>query len=304
MRKAFELDRTPDVDGLLRVVDRVYAAGCAETLWHQPLDELCRVGNFGGCALTSVDPPKQGAIIRASHGLRARASGGAGAIRVPRNPLLTDDVLRSPAGAIWHDQRLMSPELSATTPFWPPWMQADGFVSWICVVVDREDREVVCLEVFLRPRGASSHRTAVDLLARLAPHLTRAWRHAKAAQRIPQQGADLAAGAPPSAAQPPASPSSQVTAAIVQLRAAFGLSKAEARLALHLSAGASLASMAKAFDVKLSTIRSQLQQVFEKTGTTRQAELVALLLNHGYVGSNEPVSQSAWGRASYSIAAL
>jgi DNA-binding CsgD family transcriptional regulator len=141
-------------------------------------------------------------------------------------------------------------------------------------------------------------------LARLAPHLTRAWRHAKAAQRIPQQGADLAAGAPPSAAQPPASPSSQVTAAIVQLRAAFGLSKAEARLALHLSAGASLASMAKAFDVKLSTIRSQLQQVFEKTGTTRQAELVALLLNHGYVGSNEPVSQSAWGSASYSIAAL
>ena len=82
---------------------------------------------------------------------------------------------------------------------------------------------------------------------------------------------------------------------MVQLRAAFGLSKAEARLALHLSAGASLASMAKAFDVKLSTIRSQLQQVFEKTGTSRQAQLVALLLSHGYVGPNEPVSESDWG---------
>jgi DNA-binding CsgD family transcriptional regulator len=71
--------------------------------------------------------------------------------------------------------------------------------------------------------------------------------------------------------------------ALVQLRSQFGLTKAEARLALSLAAGASLPSMAKAFDVKLTTVRSQLQQVFAKTGTSRQAELVAVLLSHGYV---------------------
>jgi DNA-binding CsgD family transcriptional regulator len=71
--------------------------------------------------------------------------------------------------------------------------------------------------------------------------------------------------------------------AVIRLRAEFGLTKAEARLALYLAAGVSLPSMAKAFDVKLTTIRSQLQQIFGKTGTTRQAELVALLLSHGYV---------------------
>ena len=93
-------------------------------------------------------------------------------------------------------------------------------------------------------------------------------------------------------------------AAMVRLRAEFGLSKAEARLASYLAAGASLPSMAKAFDVKLTTIRSQLQQVFSKTGTSRQPELVALLLSHGYVDPIELVQEPAGGRAYYGIPAL
>jgi DNA-binding CsgD family transcriptional regulator len=67
-----------------------------------------------------------------------------------------------------------------------------------------------------------------------------------------------------------------------RLRAEFGLTKAEARLALRVAEGSSLASAAQAFDVKLTTIRSQLQQVFAKTGTSRQTELVAMLLSRGY----------------------
>jgi DNA-binding CsgD family transcriptional regulator len=67
-----------------------------------------------------------------------------------------------------------------------------------------------------------------------------------------------------------------------RLRAEFGLTKAEARLALRLAEGSTLASAAQAFEVKLTTIRSQLQQVFAKTGTARQTELVATLLSRGY----------------------
>ena len=93
-------------------------------------------------------------------------------------------------------------------------------------------------------------------------------------------------------------------AAMIRLRAAFGLSKAEARLAFYLAAGASLASMADAFDVKLTTIRSQLQQVFSKTGTGRQAELVALLLSRGYVDPIEPVQEPAGPQPGYTIRAL
>jgi hypothetical protein len=45
---------------------------------------------------------------------------------------------------------------------------------------------------------------------------------------------------------------------------------------------ASPASAALAFNVKLTTIRSQLQQVFAKTGTSRQTELVSMLLGRGH----------------------
>jgi DNA-binding CsgD family transcriptional regulator len=95
---------------------------------------------------------------------------------------------------------------------------------------------------------------------------------------------------------------------VIRLRAEYGLTKAEARLASNLADGASLPSMAQAFDVKLTTIRSQLQQVFAKTGTSRQAELVALLLSHGYVSENrgpvEPAHKAAGQRSSRGIPAL
>jgi DNA-binding CsgD family transcriptional regulator len=54
----------------------------------------------------------------------------------------------------------------------------------------------------------------------------------------------------------------------------FDLTPAEARLVVHLVAGASLRSCAKALGIKYETVRSCLKSVFRKTGTHRQAELV------------------------------
>ena len=44
-------------------------------------------------------------------------------------------------------------------------------------------------------------------------------------------------------------------------------------------AGQSLEEYASAANVTLNTVRSQLKALFQKTGTKRQAELVALLNN-------------------------
>jgi DNA-binding CsgD family transcriptional regulator len=55
----------------------------------------------------------------------------------------------------------------------------------------------------------------------------------------------------------------------------FGLTAAEARLALALSMGQDLDSAAAAFGVSRQTVRSQLKTIFAKTGWRRQAELVA-----------------------------
>jgi DNA-binding CsgD family transcriptional regulator len=58
-----------------------------------------------------------------------------------------------------------------------------------------------------------------------------------------------------------------------------GLTRAEARLALELLRGNSLAEAARHLGVTRNTVKSQLQRIFEKTGVTRQSELVRLLMD-------------------------
>jgi DNA-binding CsgD family transcriptional regulator len=54
----------------------------------------------------------------------------------------------------------------------------------------------------------------------------------------------------------------------------FDLTPSQARLVVHLVAGSSLRSCAKALGIKYETARGYLKSVFQRTGTHRQAELV------------------------------
>lgn len=63
------------------------------------------------------------------------------------------------------------------------------------------------------------------------------------------------------------------------LRSLFDLTVSEARVARGLAGGESLDAIAAHGGVARNTVRSQLQQVMEKTGCTRQAEVTALLSN-------------------------
>ena len=58
----------------------------------------------------------------------------------------------------------------------------------------------------------------------------------------------------------------------------FGLTAAEARLAVALCRGATLDEIASEREVSAHTIRTQLKSLFAKTGTNRQTELVARLM--------------------------
>ena len=62
------------------------------------------------------------------------------------------------------------------------------------------------------------------------------------------------------------------------LRSHFGLTQAEARLALHLVAGETLRCAAVKLSISYETARSQLKSIFKKTRTHRQAELVIVVL--------------------------
>ncbi|HEV8390466.1 MAG TPA: helix-turn-helix transcriptional regulator [Dongiaceae bacterium] len=69
------------------------------------------------------------------------------------------------------------------------------------------------------------------------------------------------------------------------LRSAFSLSPAEARLLRLLATGASLRQASEIVGVSYSTVMSQLKSCFQKTGTHRQAELVALAVRLGSSGA-------------------
>jgi DNA-binding CsgD family transcriptional regulator len=58
---------------------------------------------------------------------------------------------------------------------------------------------------------------------------------------------------------------------IDRLRSHFGLTPAEARLALHLVAGETLRSAAVNLGISYETTRSSLKKIFAKTQTCRQA---------------------------------
>lgn len=62
------------------------------------------------------------------------------------------------------------------------------------------------------------------------------------------------------------------------LRCHFGLTSAEARLALRLVAGETLRSAAVKLSISYETARTSLKKIFGKTRTCRQAELVIVIL--------------------------
>jgi DNA-binding CsgD family transcriptional regulator len=63
-----------------------------------------------------------------------------------------------------------------------------------------------------------------------------------------------------------------------QLAAAFGLTGAEAKLAAQLANGEDLRAAAENLRISYATARARLAEVFQKTSTRRQAELVRLIL--------------------------
>ena len=65
-----------------------------------------------------------------------------------------------------------------------------------------------------------------------------------------------------------------------QLRQLYGLTGAEARVAEAVLNCDGLADVALKLGVSLSTVRTLLQRVFEKTDTHRQADLVKLMMAH------------------------
>lgn len=75
------------------------------------------------------------------------------------------------------------------------------------------------------------------------------------------------------------------------LRASFGLTNAEARLALKLRDGLTLSEAAQYLGVRLNTVRAHLRAIFEKIGVSRQSHLIRALSEIAVL-SSQPIAAS------------
>ncbi|MCC3304507.1 hypothetical protein [Sneathiella sp. HT1-7] len=73
-------------------------------------------------------------------------------------------------------------------------------------------------------------------------------------------------------------PAEPVELSVESICKLYGLTPAEGRLALGLTNGHKLDDLAEQWGVSMHTVRSQLRQVFRKTDTSRQSEVVKLIL--------------------------
>lgn len=88
----------------------------------------------------------------------------------------------------------------------------------------------------------------------------------------------------------------------------WGLTPAEARIAMALLAGRTPGEIAVWYRVSESTVRTQIRAVFDKTGTRRQGELIKMLVSAGVpvsvragVGQAVTTNPDADGSAAHAI---
>jgi DNA-binding CsgD family transcriptional regulator len=104
---------------------------------------------------------------------------------------------------------------------------------------------------------------------------------AAAVVALPPEAPDAAGTGGRTAAVFVADPARPARPSARQLRERFGLTAAEAALAIEAAEGDGLPACARRLGICPTTARTHLGHVFEKTGARRQAELVRLLLGLG-----------------------
>ena len=86
-------------------------------------------------------------------------------------------------------------------------------------------------------------------------------------------------------------PANRRSIPLSQIMDAYGLTRAEARVALAASSGNTVIETAQLLKLSPNTIKTHLRRVFAKTATARQAELAGLIASVGSVHVLVPEGQ-------------
>jgi DNA-binding CsgD family transcriptional regulator len=220
--------------------------------WPNCLNALVELAGVDACGLLLYE-------CAGGHSQVVAAAGRGFTSERPIQKLAIDEALwRSTPGEIW------------TAPRGAENGRPDGLQVCGYAVLDRDSAHILYLEFRHRRADRALADSAKRRLENVLPHLHRACR-----LRRSIVGDDLLRFAAPDRVQPTAPPGLPIE---LRLRRRFRLSKAEARVATLLADGLAPRMIADRLNVSIHTVRSQLQAIFNKTDTSRQAELTSLIL--------------------------
>ena len=241
-----------DHEAVFIALDRAYGLIDGSAAWPDCLGALIEPTGVEAARLMLYDCNRGQSHVVEAAGVTAESKD-----RFVQDQDIDDALWRSTPGDVW-----LPPRKNAQHP--------SGLNRLGYSVLDRDSMHILYLEFLRRGADASDSSGARQLLKTVLPHLHRACRLHRSIT-----GDDLVAFAAPDLAQTSSSAGLPVE---LRLRRRFRLSKAEARVATLLSDGLAPRMIADKLNVSIHTVRSQLQAIFSKTDTSRQAELTSLIL--------------------------
>lgn len=243
--------QTSDHADVFAAIDRAYGLIDGSAAWPDCLEALIEMAGIEASRLLLYDCSRGQSHIVEAAGLHLEKG------RLIQNIDIDEALWQSAPGKVWLPPRGTG-------------QQASDFELFGCSVLDRDNAHILYLEFLKRRSGADLPAGSKHLLQTVLPHLHRACRLHRSIT-----GDDLSAFATPDIAHPLPAAGLPVE---LRLRRRFRLSKAEARVATLLSDGLAPRMIADRLNVSIHTVRSQLQAIFNKTDTSRQAELTSLIL--------------------------
>ena len=243
---------------VLSTLDRTYGLIDGSTRWSDYLESLINLVDIQSCSLYLYDCARSQSRLIEAKGDGRRDTGA------PNKVTLDDFLWRSQPGTVWLPFAHLRSESAAMVNGAPSrggHLRGEGYA-----VIDRDQTHIL----YLAFSGRELARNSSPLLEKVLPHVHRACRLQRS-----MRGMRLLQLVDPDRSKGMDTTNMPVE---LRLRRRFKLSKAEARVAKLLAEGLAPRMIADRLHVSIHTVRSQLQSIFQKTDTCRQAELTSLLL--------------------------
>jgi len=251
--------KSQDHTDVFSTLDRTYGLIDGSARWSDCLDAMVGFTDIHGCSLFLYDCGQSQSQVIETQGDGPRESSSV------TDASFNDFLWRSTPGKIWASPGNGSAFAIDSIRGGTQSLDAKGYA-----VIDRDHTHILYLAFYSRRYGQQFDLATSTLLEGVLPHLHRAcWLHRSIQNATLLQLVNPDRTLPTSMANLPIE---------LRLRRRFRLSKAEARVAKLLAEGLAPRIIADRLHVSIHTVRSQLQSIFQKTDTCRQAELTSLLL--------------------------